>query len=109
MTETILAILGFILIIVLAVVEIVNYRQIGKLKEVLNEMYLTVATDRSEIYKELDAIRDSYDVTQIELQLVAGRCNACENKCDCTDGDCTKKKTEIPTEAKPKRSRTPKK
>jgi len=101
--ELTLAVLGFLGIVVLMVMSIVDGLEIKRLKNVLNELYMSVAEDRIDIYKELDHIRDSYDVTQVELQLLAARCNQCEG-CQCKKDSCPREL--IPN--KPKRPRKPK-
>lgn len=104
MIETVLAILAFVAILLLAVVEISNGMTIRRLKKTIDDMYFTIASDRSDIYKELDKIEESYNITQIELEFLAARCNEYE-KCQCKEDTCKK---EQPVQ-KPKRPRLPKK
>lgn len=106
MMETILGVIAFVLFIPLSVIEIVNARQITRLKQTISEMYLTVAEDRSNIYKLLETVKEDFSITEAEMLLLAGRLNTLEG-CDKCEGKCTDecKKDTIPV--KQKRPRKP--
>ncbi len=103
--ELILAIVGFLILAVLAIFSIVDGVEIRRLKKVLNELYMQVAEDRIDLHKELGNVREDYKVTQFELDLLASRCNQCE-KSGCVNHV---EKTKEVTTSKAKRPRLPKK
>lgn len=109
--SSILLILGFLTLAVMLIVSIVDSKEVKRLKETLNNLYMTVAEDRIELYKELKNTKALVEDLSLKVTLLAARCNHMEQCKDC-EGDCEgvcKKEAVKPKEViKSKRPRKPK-